>query len=295
MIARPSRLLVAAVVQALATLAIRAADAPPDVERFRAEQESQSAAGMRPEVLETFLRMRVVAAVVDTKAVAGPIPGPTQGFVPMSWLRQRMPAQRRAWIVTRDAWGHSLRYWSDGTSYVILSLGSGGRPQFDYGVDPPLLDVPRGWAGSDPTDDLVILDGFAHRGPISMSESLRRAMSDMRATGTACESFAVDWNVYPGPVQPIGIVEQVESELEPIYIRVLPKIDPWGNPFLFWSDTRGYAIVSYGADGLPDFPYSSWGRAELEALHTGATSGPTRDIVFFQGEFLQWPIVGAGP
>ena len=47
------------------------------------------------------------------------------------------------------------------------------------------------------------------------------------------ESFSVDWNVYPGPVAPIDAVARIETILEPPYIRSLPKVDPWGDPFLF--------------------------------------------------------------
>ena len=246
----------------------------------------------RPRVLETFLRMRIVAAVLDTQAIEGPVPGPTGGLVPASWLRQQLPQQRRAHLTSvRDAWGRPLLYWSDGTNYLVLSLGSGGSPQFDYTADPPYASIARAWAGSDPTNDLLIVNGAAYRGPMSQVELFRRAMADMRSMGTACEAFAVDNNVYPGPVQPIDIVERVEHDLEPIYIRVLPKLDPWGNPFHFWSDTQSYALVSYGPDGEADFPYSTWGRAEFEALHTGPTTRVEQDLVFVAGQFVQWPAV----
>jgi hypothetical protein len=194
----------------------------------------------------------------------------------------------------RDAWHNPLLYWSDGVNYVVLSLGSGGRPQFDYSADPPYSRVPRGWAGSDSTDDLIIIDGIAYRGPRSLSESLKRAAADIRTVGTAVEAFATDYAVYPGPVQPIDGLERVKRDLEPTYIQVLPTLDPWGNPFLFWSDTESYAIVSYGADGRPDYSYDVWGRSDFEALHTGPTILPTQDFVFFLGAFVQWPYVGVG-
>ena len=167
--------------------------------------------------------------------------------------------------------------------------------QFNYDVSPPYAGVPAGWAGSDPTNDLLIVDGVAYRGPASQTELLRRAMGEIRSLGTACESFAVDNNLYPGPVQPIDVVARIEAAVKPIYIRVFPELDPWGNPYLFWSDTTRYALVSYGPDGIPDFPYATWGRTEFDASHTGLTTRLGADLVCANGEFVQWPTVGQGP
>ena len=257
---------------------------------------AQSGDGLRPEVLETFLRMRVLAAVLDTQAVEAAYPGPTDGLVPVSSLANRLTAGVRSHGgAVRDAWNNPLLYWSDGRDYLILSLGSDGKMQFNYGVVPPYANIHTGWAGSDPTNDLLIVDGVAYRGPASQSELLRRAMGELRSLGTACESFAVDNNLYPGPVQPIDVVDRIETVVEPWYIRALPKVDPWGNPYLFWSDTTHYALVSYGADGIPDYTYSTWGRTEFEALHTGPTTRFGQDLVFASGAFVQWPTIGQGP
>jgi hypothetical protein len=251
---------------------------------------------LRPEVLETFFRLRVVAAALDIEKVSGPYPGPTAGLVPLASVLDRpFIVQRRLRGSLRDAWGRPILYWSDGTSYMVVSLGADGQTQFDYSLDPPYAGVPKGWAGTDPTDDLVVVDGVAYRGPASLSEILRRAMADLRITATACESYAIDNNVYPGPVTPIDAVSRIETDLEPVYIRVLTKVDPWGQPYLFWSNTRAYALVSYGVDGQPDYPYLTWGQAEFEALATGPTTRLGQDLVFVNGQFAQWPAVGVGP
>ena len=255
--------------------------------------------GLRPEVLETFLRMRVVAAVLDTQAVEltyPAYPGPTDGLVPVSSLGSQVVSRVRSHGGSaRDAWNNPLLYWSDGRDYLILSLGSDGMRQFDYSGARPYANVRMAWAGSDPTNDLLIVDGVAYRGPASQTELLRRAMGEVRSVGTAVESFAVDNNIYPGPVDPIDLVARIETIVAPIYIRVLPKIDPWGNPYLFWSDTTHYAVVSYGPDGIPDFPYATWGRAEFEAMQTASTTRFGADLVWVTGEFVQWPTVGQGP
>jgi Type II secretion system (T2SS), protein G len=251
---------------------------------------------LRPAVLETFFRLRVLAAAVDTLRVNRPAPGPTAGLVPIaSVLDREFIAERMLRASLRDAWGRPILYWSDGADYVVISYGSDGRAQFDYSGDPPYSDVPNGWAGSDPTDDLIIVDGVAYRGPSSQSELVRRAMSDMHSAGTACESFAVDNNIYPGPVDPTDVLARIASDLQPIYIRTLPTIDPWGHPYLFWSNQYAYAIVSYGVDGRPDYPYATWGLTEFEALSTGAATRLGTDLVFVNYRFVQWPGIGINP
>ncbi|HJQ98314.1 MAG TPA: type II secretion system protein GspG [Candidatus Polarisedimenticolaceae bacterium] len=231
--------------------------------------------------------MRILVAVIEIQAVEGAYPGPTEGLVPMSSLA----SVRGRGAAVRDAWNNPLLYWSDGRDYVIVSLGSDRTMQFDYAGYPPYANVPAGWAGSDPTNDLLIVDGFAYRGPASQAELLRRAMGEIRRLGTACESFAVDNNIYPGPVQPTDVVARIEGAIAPVYLRVLPKLDPWGHPYLFWSDTTHYAFVSYGPDGTPDFPYTTWGRAEYGGLSGGSTTRFGADLVFVDGEFVQWPAV----
>src|SRR5262245_59553827 len=104
--------------------------------------------------------MRIVAAVLDTESIDSPLPGPTQALVRLSSLRDRLPVPRpRELGSLRDAWGNPLLYWSGENSYLILSFGSDGRPQFDYSAIPPYLLIGRAWAGSDPTEDLMIVDG----------------------------------------------------------------------------------------------------------------------------------------
>src|SRR6185295_10044424 len=103
--------------------------------------------GLRPEVLETFLRMRVVAAVLDTQAVEPTYPGPTDGLVPVSSLGSQVVSRVRSHGGSaRDAWNNPLLYWSDGRDYLILSIGSDGIRQFDYSGTRPYANIPMGWA-----------------------------------------------------------------------------------------------------------------------------------------------------
>jgi hypothetical protein len=251
---------------------------------------------LQPEVVETFFRLRVAAAALDTSNINTPLHGPTLGWVTLaSAFDQHSVVAKRLRGSVRDAWGRQILYWSNGADYIVASLGADGLPQFDYVPDSPYTGVPRGWAGTDPNDDLLILDGIAYRGPSSQTEVVRRAMAELRSAGTACESFAVDNNVYPGPVTPIDTLATVASSLQPIYIRQLPIMDPWGHPYLFWSNTQSYALLSYGVDGLPDYPYATWGQADFEAVTAGASTLIGPDVIFVNGQFRQWPGIGINP
>jgi len=44
---------------------------------------------LRPEVVETFFRLRVVAAALDSANVNGPVPGPTTGLIPFASVLDR--------------------------------------------------------------------------------------------------------------------------------------------------------------------------------------------------------------
>jgi len=248
------------------------------------------------DVLDTIFRLRVVGAALDTANVNGAFPAPTAGLVPVSSVLDREWGHAKLLRGSlRDSWGRPILYWSNGPSYVVASFGADGLPQFDYAFDPPYTGVPKGWAGTDPNDDLLIVDGLVFRGPSSVSEFVRRAVVEIRSAGTACESFAIDNNLYPGPIAPMDVLSSIESDLSPIYIRVLPVVDPWGHPYRFWSNTRAYAIVSFGVDGQPDYPYAAWGQTDFEALSVGATSIIGPDVVFVTGRFVQWPGVGITP
>ena len=63
-------------------------------------------------------------------------------------------------------------------------------------------------------------------------------------------------------------------------IADLRLIDAWGRPFLYQSDLEGrkYALISYATDGLSD-----------DLGRIGPTSSRDSDIVYSNGDFVQWP------
>ncbi len=114
----------------------------------------------------------------------------------------------------------------------------------------------------------------------------KRTMADIRAIATACESYAVANNMYPG-AQTIG---ELVPFLEPKYIGKLPHQDAWEHDFTFqaWKDQEDiegpnqYVIISGGKDGALDHD-------SVEDYENVATTSFNNDIAFSNGAFLQYP------
>ncbi len=121
----------------------------------------------------------------------------------------------------------------------------------------------------------------------------KRTMGDMRSAGTAAEAYAVDFNHYPaaagytlpsGLTIPTGTFGAVGSgfnaQVTPTYIRVLPLTDGWQSYFMYGTASTNfqhYAIISNGKDGTA-------------GTNTyGETTNFNDDIVFVDGQFVQYP------
>ena len=106
----------------------------------------------------------------------------------------------------------------------------------------------------------------------------KRTMADMRAIGTAVESYAVDNNQYPAGGSPVSTIASV---LEPRYIAQLVTTDAWQGAIDYEASPAAtpqvYSIESYGKDG------------SNQATATGTTTDFNNDIIFSQGLFVQYP------
>ena len=119
----------------------------------------------------------------------------------------------------------------------------------------------------------------------------KRTMGDMRSAGTAAEAYAVDFNHYPaaaGYTLPSGLTinsttfgstapSSFNAQVTPTYIRVLPMTDGWQSYFYYETTGTAYGIRSCGKDGV------------TTALTGGETTTFNDDIVFVNGQFLQYP------
>lgn len=110
----------------------------------------------------------------------------------------------------------------------------------------------------------------------------KRSLADVRTISAVCEQYFIDNGNYPGPTEGWVPVETIAEQVEPVYIRLLPREDGWGSPILFWSDGSSYRIVSNGKDGEMD---QDWSRP----FDAHETTDLRQDLVFSDGEFLAWP------
>jgi type II secretion system protein G len=126
----------------------------------------------------------------------------------------------------------------------------------------------------------------------------KRTMGDMRTAGTAAEAYAVDFNHYPAAaaayVPPTGLTVPpaatfgapgaslvlLNGQVVPTYIRLLPLVDGWDSFFLYGTaatNFQDYVIYSRGKDGA------------FQAPLYGETTNFNQDIVFIDGQFVQYP------
>jgi hypothetical protein len=123
---------------------------------------------------------------------------------------------------------------------------------------------------------------------IPFGDALIREFHD--EMGITIESYSIDFSHYIGPTDGVQPIQDLAYELAPFYIRHLPQADPWGNPYLIWSDPAvGYALVSYGSDGQAECAYPAWTWPAWNALYAAETPQTGRDLVFVTGQFVQWP------
>lgn len=110
-----------------------------------------------------------------------------------------------------------------------------------------------------------------------------RTMADLRTVGTALEEYNIDNSVYPILASETDIMGSVlELSLEPVFIRILPTDDAWQNGMRYVSDGKIYTAGSLARDGRMGGNLTVSGSG-------GSTSDFDCDIIFSNGQFLQWP------
>ncbi|MDH3627184.1 MAG: type II secretion system protein GspG [Acidobacteriota bacterium] len=203
-----------------------------------------------------------------------------------------MPKPYRDYIIERDPWANA--YMIGSSDRLAFWIGSGGKDQylgslekFEIAAESRKDLSARRDLKSFIEDDVVLIYDKLVYGPMTDLDRIKRSMSDLRSIGTAIESFSIDENVYPTQDSGLAPVTTIEADLEPTYIRTLPQVDGWGQPYLFWSDGSQYTVLSMGADGILD-PHTRSGIPGAQA-RGGATTDPNADIIFANGQFTQWP------
>ncbi|MGZ8709966.1 MAG: DUF2059 domain-containing protein [Thermoanaerobaculia bacterium] len=115
----------------------------------------------------------------------------------------------------------------------------------------------------------------------------RRTMADLRMLATAVEARATDENEYPNVT-----FEELEALIAPTYIRVVPKVDSWGTPFLYVGSGEHYRFVSAGADRRFE---RGARQIDLAITEPKISDSLDADIIFQDGNFIQSPKEASNP
>ena len=111
----------------------------------------------------------------------------------------------------------------------------------------------------------------------------KRSMADIRTIGTAVEAYAVDMAFYPTfNVGALTGSATILGNLEPTYVKTVPREDGWRTPFYAVSVSRFYTLGSAARDKiLSDGNLVSYGAT--------ITSDMDCDIIYSNGSFVQYP------
>lgn len=256
---------------------------------------SPLAPGREPDAADlTMLQMRIAGAVLESYEDAhGRLLDLGDKPVDAERLARALgPAFGRA-LPDRDGWGNDFAYVLSGGSYRITSPGADGRfdppPREASDKTPDVFDaVPP---DDDPARDIVYADGDFEQRPPPREFPAERAMNEMRMIAVALIVYRGRTEAYPGPTRGLWTVDALAADVGTVYQGALPRVDPWGHPYLIWSDTTSYLIVCTAADGEPDIPYEEPG-ALTGAVEDDVvlTFTPESDIVYANGRFVRYPI-----
>ena len=111
----------------------------------------------------------------------------------------------------------------------------------------------------------------------------KRSMADLRTIGTAIEAYAVDMAFYPTfPEAPLSAGATLFTNVEPTYVKTVPREDGWRTPFYAVSVSRFYTLGSAARDKVID-------DSSLVAYSADITSDMDCDIIYSNGSFVQYP------
>ena len=235
----------------------------------------------------TMILMRAASALLFGYEEAGQsLVESEQKLVLGSTVSARIGPELARWLPVKDGWGHPLRFVFNGDEIGVISFGADGQPDIRY-EDPS--DSRVGTIPSTPDRDIILANNQFIQKPETPKTSLERAMREIRSIATAMESFAVDNDRYPGPTSGLKTIAAVAGDLEPIYIKTLPRVDPWGQPYWVWSNGKSYIIVSGASDAALDRSYLVGDAAAPDLKEGVETSDAQADIVFLDGVFVRYP------
>jgi hypothetical protein len=243
------------------------------------------------EAWETVLDLRVIEGVLMLHLERTPEFEFPDEWTSMRSFAKTLPEPFQERLVIKDGWGRDFLVGSVRGQLLVFSTGPNGVSEIveQFSAMTEDEDLPPSFNVAEDDDIVLLVGDRVVNGPRTTTEVLKVSMADLRAIGTAIETYSIDQNTYPA--QPDGLlsVEFISPVLSPIYIRDLPVKDSWGNDILYWSDQSSYIVISMGADRALDRPYDiEPGWPDFDAF-VGGYNDPDMDMVFANGQFVQWP------
>ncbi len=136
----------------------------------------------------------------------------------------------------------------------------------------------------------------------------RRTMSDVKVISTAITDYVTDNGSAPTQDGTYDASSAFYTALSPLYIKVLPTTDQWGNNFYAYSGSAcngNYGITGAGAD---DFVVASYGRDKILEEFSFSANSPEAglfvvsamahfayDLVMWNGSWIRgWKTAAAG-
>ncbi len=117
-------------------------------------------------------------------------------------------------------------------------------------------------------------------------------MDEMKAVGTAIESYMTDWYIAPGSS---GALDTIAQFLEPFHIKRLPRVDKWGGPYQYTKGTGNdadlYTIQSYGKDRSDTGPDGQCNATNFFYDPPTSIADFNKDIFYSNGSFTCAPRV----
>ncbi len=96
------------------------------------------------------------------------------------------------------------------------------------------------------------------------------------------EDFAGTHEVFPTRNDAAYLVETVKELRELLPAGRIPRNDPWGRPYLYWSDGATFMLISYGPDREPDTIYDFRYREGIDM------DAPGDDLIYeWKREFIK--------
>jgi hypothetical protein len=235
----------------------------------------------------TALNMRVTGGALQTfLEMGGDLGLGEKELKTVDAVSEALDPEVRDILQTKDGWGNPLRLRTNGKlAFVLISYGADGLADFKY-------DLAFAWRRTAPTPnrDAVWTGGMFLAKPVrpgDTGEQVRQASEELQAISGAMRAFLGREGGYPNTAG-LRPVDSVAEQLASASGRVVPRTDPWGQPYFIWSDGRDYLVVSGGSDARLDRAYVD-AKSPTSALGgPGPAASAEEDILFVDGTPARW-------